>query len=86
MAAVLEPVHALKHMHTQPNSTNSRAASVLMPLWVGLQEFKEKANPLQAVMEKLGSGLVKLGEDVTSAGSHLGGMFVGLGNNLRGSM
>ncbi|KAL3148061.1 hypothetical protein ABBQ38_014347 [Trebouxia sp. C0009 RCD-2024] len=50
------------------------------------EDFKEKANPLQAVMAKLGSGLVKLGEDVTSAGSHLGGMFVGLGNNLRGSI
>ena len=41
---------------------------------------------MQAVMDRLGNGLVKLGEDVTSAGGHLGGMFVGLGNNLRGTM
>lgn len=41
---------------------------------------------MQAVMDKLGNGLVKLGEDVISAGGHLGGMFVGLGNNLRGTM
>ena len=54
---------------------------------VGSQErTNNKANPMQAVMDKLGNGLVKLGEDVISAGGHLGGMFVGLGNNLRGTM
>ena len=37
-------------------------------------------------MGKLGDGLVQLGEDVTSAGGHLGGLFVGLGNKLRGTM
>ena len=53
----------------------------------GSQEpSNNKTNPMQAVMDKLGNGLVKLGEDVISAGGHLGGMFVGLGNNLRGTM
>lgn len=45
-----------------------------------------KASAMQTVMDKLGNGLVRLGEDVISAGGQLGGMFVGLGNNLRGTM
>ena len=41
---------------------------------------------MQAVMNSLGNGLVSLGEDVKAAGGHLGNMFVGLGNKLRGTM
>lgn len=48
--------------------------------------ISNKASALQTVMDKLGNGLVRLGEDVISAGGQLGGMFVGLGNNLRGTM
>lgn len=43
-------------------------------------------NPFHSAMDKLGDGLVKLGEGVSSAGGHLGGLFVGLGNKLRGTI
>lgn len=50
------------------------------------QEPENRTNPFHAAMGKLGDGLVQLGEDVTSAGGHLGGLFVGLGNKLRGTI
>lgn len=42
--------------------------------------------PFQGAMDKVGAGLIKLGEDLKGAGEHLGGVFVGLGNKLRGTM
>lgn len=51
-----------------------------------MQEAVNRSSPFQGAMDKLGDGLVRLGEDVISAGGHLGNMFVGLGNKLRGTM
>lgn len=51
-----------------------------------LQDAVNRSSPFQGAMDKLGDGLVRLGEDVISAGGHLGIMFVGLGNKLRGTM
>ncbi|DBB18035.1 TPA: hypothetical protein ACH3X3_003028 [Trebouxia sp. C0006] len=50
------------------------------------QDYASRSNPFQAALGKLGDGLVKLGEDVISAGGHLGNMFVGLGNKMRGTI
>lgn len=50
------------------------------------QDCARRSNPFQAALGKLGDGLVKLGEDVISAGGHLGNMFVGLGNKMRGTI
>ncbi|DBA87516.1 hypothetical protein WJX77_008569 [Trebouxia sp. C0004] len=50
------------------------------------QDCTNRSNPFQAALGKLGDGLVKLGEDVISAGGHLGNMFVGLGNKMRGTI
>ena len=51
-----------------------------------LQVTENRANPFQGAMNRIGSGLIKLGEDLKGAGEHLGGMFVGLGNRLRSTM
>ena len=51
-----------------------------------MQEPEGVVNPFHSAMDKLGDGLVRLGEGVSSAGGHLGGLFVGLGNKLRGTM
>lgn len=51
-----------------------------------LQVSENGGNPFQGAMNKIGSGLIKLGEDLKGAGEHLGGMFVGLGNRLRTTM
>ncbi len=51
-----------------------------------MQGTQNRSSPFQTALDKLGDGLVKLGEDVISAGGHLGNMFVGLGNKLRGTM
>lgn len=50
------------------------------------EEGVNRSSPFQGAMDKLGDGLVRLGEDVISAGGHLGNMFVGLGNKLRGTI
>lgn len=47
---------------------------------------KSQSKPFQGAMDKVGAGLIKLGEDLKGAGEHLGGVFVGLGNKLRGTM
>ena len=43
-------------------------------------------SPFQGALGKVGAGLVRLGEDLKGAGEQLGGVFVGLGNKLQGSM
>lgn len=45
-----------------------------------------RQNPLQGAMDKVGAGLIRLGEDLKGAGEHLGGVFVGLGNKLHSTM
>lgn len=50
------------------------------------ESSKSQSKPFQGAMDKVGAGLIKLGEDLKGAGEHLGGVFVGLGNKLRGTI
>ncbi len=68
------------------NDFSTRIYAVSSASKLYLQDHASRSNPFQAALSKLGDGLVKLGEDVTSAGGHLGNMFVGLGNKMRGTM
>lgn len=49
-------------------------------------EAAAQPSPFQGALGKVGAGLVRLGEDLKGAGEQLGGVFVGLGNKLQGSM
>lgn len=74
--------------HGEPKTACFTGAQFLLQVSVGryLQDCANRSNPFQAALGKLGDGLVKLGEDVISVGGHLGNMFVGLGNKMRGTM
>ena len=45
-----------------------------------------QSSPFHGALGKVGAGLIRLGEDLKGAGEHLGGVFVGLGHKLQGSM
>ena len=55
-------------------------------LVVSQQPEASRQSPLQGAMDKVGAGLIRLGEDLKGAGEHLGGVFVGLGNKLHSTM